>query len=33
LQSNPLTAGLELVQKRLRHSFDPFGVFTTGRLP
>ena len=33
LQSNPLTAGLELVQKRLRHSFDPFGIFTTGRLP
>lgn len=33
LQSNPLTAGLEAVQKRLRHSFDPFGVFTTGRLP
>ena len=33
LQSNSLTAGLELVQKRLRHSFDPFGVFTTGRLP
>ncbi len=31
--SNPLTAGLEAVQKRLRHSFDPFGVFTTGRLP
>jgi glycolate oxidase FAD binding subunit len=33
LESNPLTAGLEAVQKRLRHSFDPFGVFTTGRLP
>jgi glycolate oxidase FAD binding subunit len=33
LDSNPLTAGLEAVQKRLRHSFDPFGVFTTGRLP
>lgn len=33
LQSNPLTLGLEVVQKRLRHSFDPFGVFTTGRLP
>lgn len=33
LQANPLTAGLEAVQKRLRHSFDPFGVFTTGRLP
>ena len=33
LDSNPLTAGLEVVQKRLRHSFDPFGVFTTGRLP
>lgn len=33
LESNPLTAGLEMVQKRLRHSFDPFGVFTTGRLP
>ncbi len=33
LESNPLTAGLEVVQKRLRHSFDPFGVFTTGRLP
>jgi glycolate oxidase FAD binding subunit len=33
LESSPLTAGLEAVQKRLRHSFDPFGVFTTGRLP
>lgn len=33
LDSNPLTSGLEVVQKRLRHSFDPFGVFTTGRLP
>jgi len=33
LDSNPLTAGLEAIQKRLRHSFDPFGVFTTGRLP
>ncbi len=33
LESNPLTAGLEAVQKRLRHSFDTFGVFTTGRLP
>lgn len=33
LESSPLTAGLEVVQKRLRHSFDPFGVFTTGRLP
>jgi len=33
LDSNPLTVGLEAVQKRLRHSFDPFGVFTTGRLP
>ena len=31
--SNPLTTGLEVVQKRLRHSFDPYGVFTTGRLP
>lgn len=33
LDSNPLTAALEGVQKRLRHSFDPVGVFTTGRLP
>ena len=33
LDSNPLTTGLEVVQKRLRHSFDPYGVFTTGRLP
>lgn len=33
LDANPLSAGLEAVQKRLRHAFDPCGVFSTGRLP
>lgn len=32
LTDNPLTKGLAIVQKRLRDSFDPLGVFDTERL-
>lgn len=33
LNDNPLTAPLEIVQKRLRTAFDPDGIFETGRMP
>ena len=32
LSENPLTAGLATVQQRLRHAFDPAGIFATGRM-
>jgi glycolate oxidase FAD binding subunit len=32
LSDNPLTAGLATVQQRLRHAFDPAGIFATGRM-
>ena len=33
LEDNPLTAPLAIVQQRLRHAFDPDGVFQTSRMP
>jgi glycolate oxidase FAD binding subunit len=33
MSSNPLTAPLEKVQQRVRHAFDPHGIFQTGRMP
>ena len=33
LQENPLTAPLAIVQERIRHAFDPSGVFKTNRMP
>jgi len=33
LSENPLTAPLEIVQQRVRQTFDPHGLFKTGRMP
>lgn len=33
LSFNPLTAPLQVVQERVRQTFDPHGVFHTGRMP
>jgi glycolate oxidase FAD binding subunit len=33
LSFNPLTAPLEVVQQRIRQTFDPHSVFKTGRMP
>jgi glycolate oxidase FAD binding subunit len=33
LSFNPLTAPLEIIQQRIRQTFDPHGIFNTGRMP
>jgi glycolate oxidase FAD binding subunit len=33
MTANPLTAPLAIVQQRLRQTFDPHGIFQTGRMP
>ena len=33
LSFNPLTAPLTIVQERIRQTFDPHGIFNTGRMP
>jgi glycolate oxidase FAD binding subunit len=33
LKENPLTAPLEVVQQRVKKTFDPYGIFQTGRMP
>jgi glycolate oxidase FAD binding subunit len=33
LAHNPLTAPLEIIQQRVRKTFDPHGIFNTGRMP
>lgn len=33
ITANPLTAPLAIVQQRVRQTFDPHGIFQTGRMP